>query len=265
MVLFGAFLGVSFAGEGITLISSDVSDGETTQNEMNVEPDKVAMNTIVHGQRMTFVYLSNVGIMRMIDHNRQTYREMTKQDMEAMSGQVNDAMAQMRKQMEERLKDMDPKQREMVEQMMKGRMGAAAPAQAKSEKTVFRRAEGSKTVGEWQCDNYTGTRGGEKVSDVCATDWGAFGARPEDCAVFREMSEMFSSISPDGADRMPAFGGADWKREGGFPGAAVEQTQYRNGRPVGTNRLEEFRRGMISEEIYEVPAGYQMRQGFGGL
>ena len=265
LVLFCMSLAIGFAGEGVMLISADVSGGETTKTEMNVEPHKVAVKTIEKGQRMTFVYLANEGIMRMIDHSRQTYREMTKQDVEAMSGQVNDAMAQMRKQMEERLKSMDPKQREMVEKMMQGRMGAAAAPKPKVEKTVYRRAEGSKTVGQWQCDNYIGTRGGVKVSDVCATDWSEFDARPEDFAVFREMSEMFSSLSPDSGNSMPAFGSDDWKRKGEFPGVPVEQTRYRNGQPVSTNRLEEFRRGTISEEVYEAPAGFKMQQGFGGL
>ena len=92
LVLFAASMSTVWAGEGITLISSDSVGDRTSTTEMNIEHDKVALKPTGRGRKMTFVYLATENLMRMIDHGRQTYREMTKQDVQAMASQVNDGL-----------------------------------------------------------------------------------------------------------------------------------------------------------------------------
>ena len=163
------------------------------------------------------------------------------------------------------MEGMDPKQREIVEKMVHVRMQGMVQSKPKIKRTLYSRSKGSKTVGQCRRDNYSGSKAGQKVADVCAADWSAFDVSPADFTAFREMAEMFSRLSPGGANEMPTFGDEDWKSKSGCPGIPVEEIRYRNGQQVSSRKVEEFPRGPISDDVYGVPNGFQMQQGFGQL
>ena len=136
-------------------------------------------------------------VLTMIDPQKKSYTEMTKEDVEKLGAQMSDAMAKMQKQ----LTNMPPEQRAKMEAMMKGRMGGRRGG----GKTQYRKA-GTETVGKWTCDKYEGYEGGNKTSEVCTVDPKALGLTEADFAFTKEFVEFFKKIVPQMATQVFAIG-----------------------------------------------------------
>ncbi len=248
-----------FAGDGVLIVETrrSLAAGETSATTVHLERDRVLVLSSENNHRQGTVFLGDSGVMRLIDFDKKTYREMTKQDFEQMGSQVNDAMAQAKKMMEERMKDMPPEQRQMMEQMMKQRLGQAPMAQPKPVETVYTRTSSGKSISPWTCDTYEGHQNGEKRWEVCAADWGQLDLSPADFEVFQKMAELFKSIVPQGADQLFQVGSGDWQQRQGYPGVPVLRIAYRNGAPYMEYRLTELSRKTFDDSLFEVPSGFQ--------
>ena len=134
-----------------------------------------------------------------------TYTEMTKADLDRVSGQMAGAMAQMQEQM----KNMPPEARKRMEATMQGRgMPGGAGVAARTE---YKKV-GTDKVGKWTCDKYEGTRDGEKVAELCTVAPATLGFTPADFEVTRQMADFFSKLVPQGADQMFRIGSTDGQR-----------------------------------------------------
>src|SRR5579863_6969335 len=120
-----------WAGVRIQVESTNVGTGETTKQEILLDAERLRLNMTGKDSNRSVMFLTDGGRDRMVmlDKERNEYREMDQQTMNQVSQQLQGVMAQM----QEKMKDMPPQQREMIEKMMKGKMGqmpgqAAAPA-----------------------------------------------------------------------------------------------------------------------------------------
>ena len=142
------------------------------------------------GDGQTVVFDGAKQVLWLINDGRKSYSEMTKAEADRMGGQLNDAMAKM----QEQLKSLPPEQRAQIEAMMKGRgmpgMAGGAPAKTEYRKT------GADKVGTWACDKYEGTRGGQKVTELCTVDPKVLGFAMSDFQVSKQLMEFFSKIVP---------------------------------------------------------------------
>ena len=77
--------------------------------------------------KSVMIFDASKQVMWMINPGDNTYREMDKAQVDAMGQQMSKAMEQMQAQMA----NMPPEQRKMMEDMMKGKMGAMGGASAK--------------------------------------------------------------------------------------------------------------------------------------
>jgi uncharacterized protein YneF (UPF0154 family) len=246
------------AAQGIVIVEQHgPAQGEpTAATKIHAEGNRLFIETQRDGKKQGIVYLGDAKVMRMIDYGNKTYREMTEQDFQRMG----DSMAQMRQMMDEKLKNMPPQQREMVEKMMKQKMGAMPGAGQAPSPVVYTKVASGQSVRQWKCDRYEGTRDGQKVWDVCAVDFAQFGVQPSDLQVFQSMAEMFKSMAPQGMDDMFKIGFEGQQNKQGFSGVPVERMSYRNGAPDEKFEITEVTHQNIDDALFEVPPGFEKKE-----
>jgi len=244
-----------FAGEGVVLQQQveNISEGSAFDTTIYVEPDRVAMDTVSEGRKMSFVYLADQQIVRMIDHERQTYTEMTQADFDRISAQLE--------KMREQFAQMPPQQRAMMEKMMKGKLGALADAEP-IEPVKYRRGDGETSINGFDCAWYDGYRGDKLESQMCAIDFADVDVRATDFAIFGKMGDFLSQLAPQMSDRFSLWSGTLEDKET-LPGVPAEQTSYENGRPATRSTLERLERTTIEEARYQSPDGYKKQKMMG--
>ncbi len=252
------------AGPGVVLVQKrkDFRRGEESRQTIYVEPTRVAVETRRDGRPVTFVYLADKGILRVMEHDRKIYREMTEDDLRRMSSELEDRTAEVQKLMKQRLKRLPADQRILVEHMKKsptGGMGVAGAQPKKVEPLRYQRGEDSGEIEGRPCEWWNGLRDGRLVSTVCTAAEAVLGVTAADFTGFVQLQRLLTGFSPDAAERLD-FGAKDWKKRRGFPGIPLEQTWLSNGEPTETITLESLDRGTIGEKPYRIPPGYQMRQ-----
>jgi hypothetical protein len=240
--------------DGVLITEKTTTGGTTKTHQVQIEKERMRAES-ADGQ--TVVFDGARQVLWLINEGRKSYSEMTKADVDRMSGQMSDVMAKM----QEQLKSLPPEQRAQIEAMMKGRgmpgAGAAQPA-----KTEYRRT-GPDKVGTWACDKYEGARSGQKVSELCTVDPKVLGFSADDFQVSKQLMEFFRKLVPQGADRMFAIGTPE---EQGFSGVPVRRIDFdNNGQQRSVTEITQFTRQTFPASVFEVPAGYQKEaMGLGG-
>jgi hypothetical protein len=149
------------AADGI-LITQKMTSGGGAVTTTQVQIDNMHMRAEgsgPNGRKQTMIFDGTAQVMRMIDDEAKTYSEMTKADIEGLSGQMSGAMTQMQEQM----KNLPPEARARMEEMMKGR-GMAMPGSGAAP--IAYKKVGTDKVGKWTCDKYEGRRGAEGVGGL---------------------------------------------------------------------------------------------------
>jgi hypothetical protein len=244
-VLAAAVVSLSAQSQGITLVLSETRDGKATTTLTQMDKSHIRTET---GSGV-FIFDGDAQVMRIVNMERKSYTEMTKADMQKMSQQMSAAM--------EKLKDMPPAQRAMMEKMMAGRgMPGAGPAAA----PITYRATGSDKAGQWACAKYDGMRAAEKVVELCAVEPKALGLTPADFEVAKELAEFMKSIVPQMADQIALNG---TPAEQGFSGYPIRRSHFSGGKVTSVSELKEIKRELIPASAWQAPAGFK-RESFGG-
>ena len=219
------------AGVRIQMEDTDLSDNSTTPSEILIDATRFRVN--LPDTSMMFVN-ENGGKIMVLNKERNEVRVVDKATMERMSNALNGAMAQLQEQMAK----MPPEQRAMMERMMKGKMkgmlGAAGAPAAEPVRTEYTNT-GDATVNGFSCTNYQGTRQGQVVADVCATDPANLHLTTAEFAVFDDMRNFVKSLT-DALAKSPmgAMAGAFTNpiADQGFQGFPVERYTYEDGKRV---------------------------------
>jgi hypothetical protein len=217
-----------WAGVRIQVESTNVGTGETTKQEILLDAERMRVNITGKDSNTSVLFLTDGGRNRMVmlDKGRNEYREMDQQTMNQMSQQMQGAMAQM----QDAMKNMTPEQREMMEKLMKGKMGQLAGRGAAPVRTTYT-AKGGGSVNGFTCTKYEGTRGAEKVSELCAAKPSDIKFSPSDFQVFEKMKEFVAGFQNALANTPFGGGGFRDMADPGFEGYPVQQTTFRNGQP----------------------------------
>ena len=218
-----------WAGVRIQVESTNVGTGETTKQEILLDAESLRVNITGKDSNTSVLFLTDGGRNRMVmlDKGRNEYREMDQQTMNQMSQQMQGAMAQM----QDAMKNMTSEQREMMEKLMKGKMGQLAGRGAAPVRTTYT-AKGGGSVNGFSCTKYEGTRGAEKVSELCAAKPSDIKFSPSDFQVFEKMKEFMAGFQ-NALANTPFGGGGGFRdmADPGFEGYPVQQTIFRNGQP----------------------------------
>lgn len=250
LFLSGAlFAGALFAGDGVVLAQQveNIAEGTAFETTIYVEPNRVAMDTVAEGREMGFIYLADEQVVRMVDHGRQTYTEMTQADFDRIQSQIQ--------KLQEQLANMPPQQRKMMEKMMQGKLGGALGAEP-VEPVKYRRGDGETSINGFDCAWYDGFRGDKLEAQMCAIDFADVDLRAEDLAIFGRMAEFLTQLAPQMQDRFSLWSGT-LENEETLPGVPAEQTSYESGKPATRSTLKRLERATIDEARYAPPEGYK--------
>jgi Domain of unknown function (DUF4412) len=233
-----------FAADGVLIVEKTTTGGSTKTNQIQIEKERMRAES----DTQTVVFDGTKQVLWLINDGRRSYSEMTKADVDRMRGQLNDAMAKM----QEQLKSLPPEQRAQIETMLKGR-GMPAMAGAPASKTEYRKT-GVDKVGAWACDKYEGTRGGQKVTELCTVDPRVLGFAMSDFQASKQLMEFFGKLVPQGADGMFAVGTPE---EQGFSGVPVRRIVFNNGQQQSVSEVTQASRQNFPASVFELPPGYQ--------
>ena len=130
---------------------------------------------------------------------------------------------------------------------------AAGRGVAPQPRIIYRRT-GTSKVKEWPCTLYEGTRGAEKLTEICVAQGGGIALAAADFAIVQAAIDLAAPITAqDALDRIPVYGTT---AKHGFSGFPVRRTLFRAGQPPIVTELVELRRGAVPPESLDVPPGY---------
>ena len=186
----------------------------------------------------------------MVIHVNSARREYMEIDRNTLAGMA-DSMARVKKEMapqmammRERLKNLPPEQRAMVEQQMGG-MASLGAMEAKPAARLTSVRRGSDKVAGFKCERYDVMSGKQRVSELCvATRTGAGMSKSDFSTVTAAMKFMREMAA--GAQKMSAGMGAAEMSMGDVDGVPVSAKDLRSGREfrlvkVSGDKLDETR------------------------
>ena len=235
--------------QGILFVQKETQNGQSSTNQIQMDKTHMRAESHASGESMAFIFDGSKQIASMVNLNKKTYMEMTKADLEQTKKQLDSVMAQM----QEQLKNLPPEQRQIVEQMMRGRGGLPGGPPAAAPKVQYR-AAGSDKAGQWTCAKYEGYVGQQKTSEVCTVDPKEFGLSAADFDVARQFGDFMKTLMPTASGEMFVNGTPD---DQGFSGIPVRQTSFQNGKVQSVREITEFRRETVPASAFEVPAGFR--------
>ena len=222
--------------------------GEVTHDEILLDAARLRVNTMGKDVNRSFIFLTDGGRDRMVmlDKNRNEYRETDQQTVNQMSEQMKGVMAQM----QEKMKNMTPEQRDMIEKMMKGKMGQMAARGAEPVRTVYT-AQGRGSVNGFSCTRYQGMRGTEKVAELCAATPSDLKFSASDFQVFDKMKEFMASMQSAVTN---SLGVANFRSmtDPGYEGFPIESTNYSGGKIESKSELKSLARATFGDADFSV-------------
>jgi hypothetical protein len=237
LCLFGVS---TFAATGV-VISMKTTHGESTStSQIQLDADHMRAEMSGRGGGQSTVVFDGVKqTMYIIDDNKKTYSEITKDDLDRAAAQMQGMMA-----------NMPPAQRAQIEAAMRGR---GMPGMAAAAKPTYKKT-GTATVGKWTCDKYEGYEGDRKTSEVCTVDPKALGLADSDFAVTKQFSKFFSTLMPQQSSQIFSLGSLE---DRGFVGVPVRSINYgADGSVTGTTELTEVSHQNIPDSTFAPPSGY---------
>jgi hypothetical protein len=180
----------------------------------------------------------------IVDAQKGTSLEMDEAQAKRMGAQLSEAQ----RMMEQKMKELPPDKRAIVEQMMK-EQGSGLPPPGGRKPLTFAKS-GSDKVGNWSCDRYSASGDGRTV-EVCAAEAATLGITVEDVAVFEGFLDLSEKMAGDAA----AGSGIGIGREQGFSGLPLERTESRGGKVTDRFVIETIKEEAIAASDVKVPAG----------
>ena len=130
---------------------------------------------------------------------------------------------------------------------------AAGRGVAPQPRITYRRS-GTSRVKQWPCTLYEGTRGADKLTEICVTQGAGIALAAADFALVQEAIDLAAPFTAqDALERIPVYGTTAKHGYAGFP---VRRTFFRAGQPPIVTELVEFRREAVPPANLEVPPGY---------
>lgn len=130
---------------------------------------------------------------------------------------------------------------------------AAGRGVAPQPRIIYRRT-GTSKVKEWPCTLYEGTRGTEKLTEICVAQGRGIALAAADFAIVQAAIDLAAPFTAqDALERIPVYGTVAKHGYSGFP---VRRTLFRAGQPPIVTELTEFRREAVPPENLDVPPGY---------
>ena len=243
----------SYAGAVMDMVILDASGEEIERAKIYAQSNMIRMDELGGDHSdISMIFLGDK--LLYVDHDDKSYVALDETMMDDLSAQIDEAMAELEKQ----LAGMPPEQRAMVEEMMKGQMQGLMPEQAGSRPAPRIEPMGS---GRWQsydCQKYAVFEGDEKIQELCAAELDDIDGADQAMDAFRSMGEYIMKM----AESMPMMAdqglnpGELMDEIDGFPVLTID---YENGTVVTQSSLQSITEEDIAPAMFAAPEGYQQR------
>jgi len=218
-------------------------DSKPQSTEIILEKDKLRID--MHDEKdMTLIYRQDKDVFWNIDRMAKTYTEMTSEDLQ----EIGEAMDEARKKMAEKMRDLPPEQKAMMEKMM----GNLLPGASKP-KVTFQKEKGSGKVSQWSCENWGSYIDGVKKADHCVAGFKSVGVAEEDFAVFKDMAKFLGKLGPAYQGMLEQ--GMSLGDMGGVP--VLTTTFDDEGKAESRITLLSVKRQDVGTEKFDLPSGYK--------
>ena len=250
------------AGVIFEIETTDHHGGEPTVVEVSAEGPNMKMQ-IPAGRGKPggeMIFRGEKREMVFVDHDKKEFMVMDQEMVKSMSAQINQAMSEMEKALE----NVPEEQRAMVEKMMKQRMPAAAKAERPTSE--IKNTGESATKNGYPCVKYEVWNGGARISEMWVTDWKNIEGGDEVVRAFQQMSEFFREWMDSLSEAAGKMGGLGMnpgdnpfehmKDMNGFP---VVAQQFEGDTVKSASSLLSAKRQAIDAGTFDPPSGYKQK------
>jgi len=225
-------------------IESKMYDQQETNMEIFAEQDRLRIENTGGEQPMVIIFRADLDKFWIVDVNKNTATEITKQDMQQMVGQMDMAM----KMMEEQMKNMSKEEQEMMQKYMKGKMPGQMGNQ-RAEKKVWKRV-GNEKVAQWAGTKYEGYGGSVKTKEMWAVEPEQLGLDKSDFQVFKSAQAYFKDVMKDSDSFFNLA--AEIEDEKGFSGFPVKVISYDGDKIQEVQTLEVIEKRNNPDSLFEL-------------
>jgi hypothetical protein len=238
---------------------------QKTKTTMYVDAGKIRVEVDTEGRgKSVMIFDGDKQVLWIVQPEQGTYMEMTAETIGRLSqppAQGNPQMEQAMKQMQERMASMSPEQRAMVEQSMKGRMGAmgGGAAAAPPRTVTFEAKGGVDKFGSFTCSKYDELNNGKRTAEICAAALDQLHLSEADIKSFRSLAKFFEPLQRMNPNRSyTAFPSEQLK---GFP---VHSVTYEGDKPTSESSVLSAEQKAIDGSMFTLPAGLKKSDFMGG-
>ena len=257
--------GVVFQVE--TTYHSGSSAGKVEEGAVSVAHGSLKMTVASRGSSAPGVSADEVVFhggrkeIMMVDNRNKTYTLFNQQTLERLSEQVSPQIEAAMKQLEQ----LDPKQREMMEKMLKGRMGQMGGGAAAGRMLPeFVRSSERRDMAGYPCVRYDMLVNGEKRQELWVTEWDHVKGSAEVAEAFRGMADFWKQLMDSMADLVGSTG---FFQPGSNPfdslieidGFPVVTRSFEGGELESETRLRSVTERDLDRDAFEPPKGYRLR------
>ncbi len=243
------------AAAGWVIDQTVKGNGSSGRHQVTLQANR--MKTLVFGQdgkpAFALIVDLNADTIVQVDYQERRYMSATLREYAQMIQGAQQVASEAMKQMQEKLKDMPPEQREAMEKMLRSQMPPAGASQACHEpRFELRNTREQATIAGYPATRYDMLADGKPHSEI----WMAAGL-----TAWREMDrQKLERFMAEMAKAMPCAG----QRRQGLPGSdpawklaaegyAVRTVERQSGASVEVIRAESRK---VSDEEFQAPAGF---------
>ena len=247
---------LAHAGVVVQQEGGKIGDSKKQQTTLYLDSGKIRMEAVgPDGKKNVTIFDQAKQVLWHSNTAESSYIEMTQAQVEAMANQMGDMM----KQMEAQLAQVPPAQREMMEKMMKGRMGGMGSAAPTI--TVQEKGSGEK-VGPYTTTRYEILTNGQRTSEVWAAPRDIIHLQESDFQAFQALAKFFAPLArmaPKGSWSAPAMESIQ-----GFP---VRTVSYEGEKPAYEWTVVSADQRSVEASLFTLPAGLKKTDmmGAGGM
>lgn len=253
VLCYAAVLGVASAGfAGVRIetttrdIATQVADG--APQVMQVQDGKIhATQGSGHGM------ILKDSTITLLDDKHRTYRQMDKESLQKMAGQAGAAMAQL----QEKMKNMPPEQRAMLEKAMGSHVPGGMGPQSTPDDYAAKDTGRSETVEGRSCRIWQTTRNGAPLEELCVVPYASLPGRENLEQAFRVMTDAVEDLSramPNVEKAMKARLSVN-----GYP-VRIRRYDAQGALRKTETVLTKWTEESLPASVFEVPAGYTKQE-----
>jgi hypothetical protein len=255
-------LALAFCNEALGRVVIDVttkdleSGAERDGDRLYVQGPQVRVETAAgpRGQPMVVIFKDETFFM--LDPGKKSYMRMDAQTMEQLSSTMSEAM----KEMQERMAQLPPAQRAMIEERMKGAMGGMG-GMAGGMQPPRVESGSSSQVGDYSCQMYTVYRGDEKSREICAVSPDQVEGLVEAMEGMRGMARFADKLREAMAQGpMAGMSAGPLQVMDEIQGFPVLTREFEGGKAVRETLFRSAAQQDLGAELFSVPSDYTEQQ-----